>query len=63
MGRRDARQLDLLINARHEPRDNVTVLDELAELERRGLVRREAGGTGYRWTITDAGSEALRAAG
>ena len=62
MGRRDARQLDLLVRVRHEPRDNATVLDELAELERRGLVRREAGGA-YRWTVTDAGSEALRVAG
>jgi hypothetical protein len=62
-GRRDARHLDLLVSARHAPRDNATVLDELVELERRGLVRRAAGGTGYRWTVTDAGSEALRAAG
>jgi hypothetical protein len=34
VGRRDAQQLELLVSARHEPRDNVTVLDELAELER-----------------------------
>jgi hypothetical protein len=58
-GLRDARQLDLLISARYRPREGRTVLDELIELERRGLVRREAGGTGYRWTVTDAGSEAL----
>lgn len=63
MGRRDARQLDLLVSAHHEPRDHGTVLDELAELERRGLVRRGAGGTGYRWTVTDAGSEALERGG
>ena len=63
MGRRDARHLDLLVSARHPPRDDATVLDELVELERRGLVRRAAGGTGYRWTVTDAGSEALRGAG
>jgi hypothetical protein len=62
-GLRDARQLDLLVSMRHEPRDGATVLDELTELERRGLVRREAGGTGYRWALTDAGSEALREAG
>jgi hypothetical protein len=63
MGRRDARHLDLLISARHKPREGRTVLEELIELERRGLVRRGAGGTGYRWTITDAGSEALAGAG
>ena len=56
-GLRDARQLDLLISARFRPREGRTVLDELIELERRGLVRRAAGGTGYRWAITDAGSE------
>ena len=58
-GLRDARQLDLLISAHYRPREGRTVLDELLELERRGLVRRAAGGTGYRWAITDAGSEAL----
>jgi hypothetical protein len=63
MGHRDARQLDLLISARREPRDDATVLDELIELEHRGLVRRVAGGTGHGWTVTDAGSEALREAG
>ena len=61
-GRRSARQLDLLVSTRHAPRDGATVLDELVELERRGLVRREPGGTGYRWAVTDAGSDALRAA-
>ena len=58
-GLRDARQLDLLISARFRPREGRTVLDELIELERRGFVRRAAGGTGYRWAVTDAGSEAL----
>ncbi len=29
--------------------------DELLELKRRGLVRREADGTGYGWTVTEAG--------
>ena len=58
-GLRDARQLDLLISARFRPREGRTVLDELTELERRGFVRRAAGGTGYRWAVTDAGSEAL----
>jgi len=58
-GLRDARQLDLMISARFRPREGRTVLDELIELERRGLVRRAAGGTGYRWAVTDAGSEAL----
>jgi Immunity protein 35 len=37
MGLREARHLDLLIGARHEPRHGRTVLDELIELERRGL--------------------------
>lgn len=58
-GVRDARQLDLLVSIRFWPREGWTVLDELIELERRGLVRRAAGGTGYRWAVTDAGSEAL----
>jgi hypothetical protein len=58
-GRRDARILDLLVSARHAPRDNATVLEELAELERRGLVCRGPGGTRYRWAVTDAGAEAL----
>jgi hypothetical protein len=55
-GLRDARRLDLLVVTRLGPRNGATVLDELAELERRGLVRRGAGGTGYRWAATDAGS-------
>lgn len=62
MGYRDARHLDLLINARHEPRQDATVLDELVELERRGLVRRRPaadGGTGFKWIATDAGSQVL----
>jgi len=54
MGPRDARQPDLLISSKHESREGGTVLDELIELERRGLVRRGEGGTGYKWTITDA---------
>ena len=58
-GLRDARQLDLLVSIRFRPREGWTVLDELIELERRGLVRRTAGGTGYRWAVTDAGSDAL----
>lgn len=58
VGLRDARRLDLLVSMRHEPREGATVLDELAELERRGLVRQGAGGTG-RWAVTDAGSEIL----
>jgi len=58
-GPRDARQLDLLISTRFRPREGRTVLEELTELERRGLVRRAAGGTGYRWAVTDTGAEAL----
>lgn len=58
-GQRDARHLDLQVSTRHAPRDDATVLDELVELERRGLVRREADGTGYRWAVTSAGSAAL----
>jgi Immunity protein 35 len=62
MGLRDARHLDLLISAGHRPREGRTALDELIELERRGLVRRcpaAEGGVGYRWIVTDAGSEIL----
>jgi Immunity protein 35 len=58
LGLRDARRLDLLISCQYAPRQHVTVLEELVELERRGLVRRRpasAGGTGYRWQITDLG--------
>ena len=62
-GQRDARQLDLQINMRLTPREGATVLDELTELERRGLVRRAPGGTGYRWAVTDAGSAALKEPG
>lgn len=58
-GLRDARQLDLMISMRFRPREGWTVLDELIELERRGFVHRAAGGTGYRWAVTDAGSDAL----
>ena len=58
-GLRDARQLDLLVSIRFRPREGWTVLDELVELERRGLVCRAAGGTGYRWAVTDTGAEAL----
>jgi len=53
-GLRDARQLDLMISMRFRPREGWTVLDELIELERRGLVRRATGGTGYRWAVTDS---------
>lgn len=64
MGYRDARHIDLLMDhVRHKPREGRTVRDELGELERRGLVRRRDGGVGHRWTITDAGSEALREPG
>jgi hypothetical protein len=35
-------------------RQDVTVLEELIELERRGLVRRRQGANGYMWTITEA---------
>jgi hypothetical protein len=59
MGFRDARHLDLLVSTRHAPREDRTVLEELIELERRGFVRRRDGGTGHRWMVTDAGSEAL----
>jgi hypothetical protein len=58
MGKRDARHLDLLINMRHEPREGRTVYEELAELERRGLVRRRPArerGAGFKWETTTAG--------
>ena len=63
MGHRNVRHLDWLISARQEPRAGRTVLDELVELERRGLVRQEAGGTGGQWGVTDAGAVALKGAG
>jgi hypothetical protein len=56
---RDARQLDLLISARFRPREGRTVLDELNELEHRGFILRAAGGTGYRWAVTNAESGVL----
>lgn len=62
LGLLDARHLDLLISRRHPPRQHATALDELVELERRGLVRRRPvtdGGVGYRWQITDLGTESL----
>jgi hypothetical protein len=58
MGKRDARYLDLLISMQHEPREGRTVYEELAELERRGLVRRRPareGGAGFKWETTAAG--------
>lgn len=57
VGLRDARHLDLLLNGveRIPPRATATVLDELVELEQRGLVQRQDGGSGYRWIITEAG--------
>ena len=60
---RDARHLDLLISRRYSPREHATVLDELVDLERRGLVARRSGregGVGYRWQTTNAGLESLR---
>lgn len=59
MGRRDARRLDLLVSVRHRPRDGWTLLDELTELERRGLVRQADDGIGHRWSVTDAGVDIL----
>jgi DNA-binding HxlR family transcriptional regulator len=65
MGLRDARHLDLLVNgfSGYPPRESATVLDELVELERRGLVQRHpvsAGGSGYRWSITEVGLSCLQ---
>jgi hypothetical protein len=40
MSLRSSRHLDLLMSKLHEPREHRTVLDELTELERRGLVHR-----------------------
>jgi hypothetical protein len=57
MGLRDARHLDLLLSSLrgYPPREAATLLDELVELERRGLVDRRPGGSGYRWKITEGG--------
>ena len=52
-------KLDQLISLRHAPRDDVTVQEELMELERRGLVSRREGPSGYVWTVTDAGADEL----
>ena len=63
-GRRDARALDMYINARFEPRADHHVRDELLELERRGLVTKlpdSTGGVGNFWQITPAGLNALEA--
>jgi hypothetical protein len=59
MGRRHTRYLGLLIGMQREPRDGRTVLDELAELEWRGLVRRQDDGARCRWALTDAGLAAV----
>jgi hypothetical protein len=62
VGYRTTGQLDRLMSERYGPREGQTLLDELAELERRGLVRQGPaphGGVGYRWAVTDAGSEIL----
>jgi hypothetical protein len=39
------------IGTLHPQREDVTVLEELIELERRGLVRRREAANGYLWTI------------
>lgn len=60
-GRRDARGLDRYISRHHEPTAH-TVLEELHELERRGLVARQPddlGGVGNRWRITPEGLAVL----
>lgn len=62
-GSRQTHYLGTLLDAQHEPREDVTALEELMELERRGLVRRAANGIYDAWIITDAGHEALRKAG
>jgi hypothetical protein len=43
----------------HPQRKDVTVLEELVELERRGLVRCREGANGYMWTISEAGVQAM----
>jgi hypothetical protein len=48
-----------LVGTLHPQRQDVTVLEELIELERRGLVRRREGANGYTWTITEAGVQAM----
>jgi hypothetical protein len=40
-----------------------TVLDELVELEKRGLVRRWPGSLGYKWDITEKGNAAVLSRG
>lgn len=61
-GFRSGRHIELLINRRFPPRGHATVLDELAELERRGLVGQRPASQaaiGCRWQITDTGLESL----
>lgn len=60
-GRRDARTLDIYLSAQHGASLH-TVREELVELEGRGLVARapdSEGGTGNRWSITEAGESAV----
>jgi DNA-binding PadR family transcriptional regulator len=59
-GKRDARAIDLIIDAKIGPGED-TMLQELRALEERGLVEmsdRETG-VGGRWKITEEGSSAL----
>lgn len=59
-GKRDARIIDLIVDAKMEPGEG-TLLDELRSLEERGLLEmsdRETG-VGGRWRITQQGSSVL----
>jgi hypothetical protein len=57
----DARRIDLTVSVRHGPGEG-TVLQELQELQRLGLVTRDdsRSGAGGRWTLTAAARPYIR---
>lgn len=59
-GKRDARKLDLYLSLKRFPMSEHTVLEELVELEKRGLAVQLSHANGENtWTITDPGRTAL----
>lgn len=61
-GHRDTSDIEGLISALHQPREGRTVLDELVELEKRGLVCRPPTaqrGTGFRWLLAGSAADVL----
>jgi hypothetical protein len=62
-GERDTRSLDIYARQRHIDRTAHTIDEQLAELQRRGLVMSKTNAAGHRsWAITPAGDHALGSA-